>query len=138
MRFRNPAGHAGLLNNAVALISALGGFVETRVSLFMRESKTALVHLLLLAGSLVAALVLIMTGYVFLIVSLIVGIAHVTGISWTWIAFAAAVLHFVLAIGCGLFAKSQITKPMFAASMAELKRDREWLKSEDRKNQSLR
>ena len=59
MRFRNPAGHAGLLNNLVALTNSLAGFFETRLSLFARESKAALVHLLVLAGSVVAALVLL-------------------------------------------------------------------------------
>jgi uncharacterized membrane protein YqjE len=136
MRFRNPAGHAGLLNNLVAISNALAGFFGSRISLFAAESKTAIVHLLLLAGSLVAALVLVGTGYIFLIVSVIFAIAHALGISWVWIALAAALLHFLLAVGCGLFAKSQISKPMFAASLAELKRDREWLKSVDKKNQS--
>jgi uncharacterized membrane protein YqjE len=136
MRFRNPAGHAGLLNNLLALSNALAGFFESRITLFARESKTALVHVLLLAASLIAALVLVGTGYIFLIVSVIFAVAHALGISWVWIALAAALLHFLLAVGCGLFAKSQITKPMFAASLAELKRDREWLKSVDRKNQS--
>jgi uncharacterized membrane protein YqjE len=136
MRFRNPAGHAGLLNNLVAISNALAGFFGSRLSLFANESKTALVHLLLLAGSLVAALVLLGTGYIFLIVSVIFAIAHALGVSWVWIALAAALLHFLLAVGCGLFAKSQFSKPMFAASLAELKRDREWLKSVDKQNQS--
>ena len=129
MRFRNPAGHAGLLNNLLALTSALGGFFESRIGLFARESKSALVHLLLLAAALITALVLVVSGYVFLIVSIIFGIAHAAGVSWVWIALAAAGLHFVLALGCALFAKSQITKPMFQYSVAELKRDREWLKT---------
>lgn len=136
MRFRNPAGHAGLLNNVVSLANALAGFFESRIGLFARESKGALVHLLLLAAALVAALVLVMSGYVFLIVSVIFGIAHTAGVSWVWIALAAAVLHFVLAVGCALFAKSQLTKPMFQYSMAELKRDREWLKTLNKQDQS--
>jgi len=136
MRFRNPAGHAGLLNNVVSLANTLAGFFESRLGLFARESKTALVHLLLLAGALVGALALLASGYVFLIVSVIFGIAHAAGVSWVWIALGAAVLHFLLAGGCAFFAKVQLTKPMFAASMAELKKDREWLKSVDKKNQS--
>lgn len=136
MRFRNPAGHAGLINNVVSLANSLAGFFETRLTLFARESKSALVHLLLLAGAIVGALILIASGYVFLIVSLIFAIAHAAGISWVWVALGAAVLHFLLAGGCGFYAKTQITKPIFAASMDELKRDREWLKSNDRKNQS--
>ena len=46
MRFRNPAGHAGLFNNLVSLANSLAAFFETRFSLFARESKGALVHLL--------------------------------------------------------------------------------------------
>ncbi|MDQ3313285.1 MAG: phage holin family protein [Verrucomicrobiota bacterium] len=136
IRFRNPAGHAGLVNNLVSLANALVAFFETRIGLFVRESKTAVVHLLLLAGAVVAALILIASGYVFLIVSLIFGIAHTFGISWVWIALAAALVHFALAVGCGLFARSQLTKPMFHASMDELKRDRAWLKNVDKTNQN--
>ena len=136
MRFRNPAGHAGLVNNLVSLANTLAAFFEARISLFVRESKTALVHLLLLAGAVVAALVLVASGYVFLIVSAIFAIAHALGVSWTWIALGAALLHFALAAGCGFFAKTQLTKPMFHASMDEMKRDRAWLKSVDQRNQS--
>lgn len=136
MRFRNPAGHAGLVNNLVSLANSLAAFFETRLSLFARESKGALVHLLLLAGAVVAALVLVASGYVFLIVSVIFAIAHAAGVSWVWIALGAAVLHFLLAAGCGFFAVTQLKKPMFQVSVAELKRDREWLKSVDKTNQS--
>jgi len=136
MRFRNPAGHAGLINNLASLANTLAGFFESRVSLFARESKTALLHLLLLAGAVVGALVLLASGYVFLIVSIIFGIAHAAGVSWVGIALAAALLHLLLAGGCAFFALQQIKKPMFAASVAELKRDREWLKTVDQKNQS--
>jgi uncharacterized membrane protein YqjE len=136
MRFRNPAGHAGLLNNLVSLGNSLAGFFEARIGLLARESKGALLHLLLLAGAVMAALVLVISGYIFVIVSVIFGIAHAAGVSWVWIALAAAGLHFVLAIGCGLFARSQLTKPMFQFSVAELKRDREWLKSVDQQNQN--
>ncbi len=136
MRFRNPAGHAGLINNLVALANSLAGFFETRASLFALESKTALVHLLLLAGAVVGAFVLLASGYVFLIVSAIFGIAHAAGVSWVWIALAAALLHFALAGACVLFALKQMKKPIFKASLAELKRDREWLKSNNQQNLS--
>ncbi len=136
MRFRNPAGHAGLLNNLVSLANTLAGFFESRIGLFARESKTALVHLLLLAAGLIGGLLLLAFGYVFLLVSAVFVIAHATGISWVWIAFGAGVLHLLLALGCALFAKAQLSKPMFKAIVAELKKDREWLKTVDKKNQS--
>jgi uncharacterized membrane protein YqjE len=133
MRSRNPAGHAGLLNNLVSLANSLAGFAESRLHLFAWESKRALVHLVLLAGAVMAALVLLVSGYIFLVVSAIFGLAQALGVSWIWITLAAAGLHFVLALGCGLVARRQLTKPMFEASVAELKRDREWLKSVNQK-----
>lgn len=136
MRFRNPAGHAGLLNNLVSLANTLAGFFEARLHLFARESKGALLHLLLMVGAIIGALMLLASGYVFLIVSVIFGIAHAAGISWVWIALGAAGFHLLLAGGCAFFALLQLKKPMFQVSMAELKRDREWLKSVDQKNPS--
>ena len=135
MRFRNPAGHAGLLNNLLSLANSLAGVFETRISLFARESKTAAVHLLLLAGGLIGGLLLLGFGYVFLIVSAVFGVAHAAGVSWVWIAFGAGVLHLLLAAGCALFAISQLKKPMFKASVAEVRKDREWLKTQDKQNQ---
>lgn len=128
MRSRNPAGHAGLINNLVSLANSLAGFAESRLQLFARESKGALLHLVFLAGAVMAALVLLVSGYIFLIVSAIFGIAAALHVSWIWITLCAAGLHFILAIGCGFFARRQLTKPMFESSVAELKRDREWLK----------
>ena len=125
-----------MINNLVSLASTLAGFFEARVSLFARESKSALLHILILAGAVIGALVLLASGYVFLIVSVIFGIAHAAGVSWVWIALAAALLHFLLAGVCGFLAGKQITKPMFSASMQELKRDREWLKSVDKREES--
>ncbi|HEV3408787.1 MAG TPA: phage holin family protein [Chthoniobacterales bacterium] len=135
MRFRNPAGHAGLINNLVSLANSLAGFLEARINLFARESKTALLQILFLAAAVIGALVLLASGYVFLIVSIIFGIAYAAGVSWVWIALAAALLHFVLAGVCGFAAKAQITKPMFQASRLELRRDREWLKATNKQDE---
>jgi uncharacterized membrane protein YqjE len=136
MRFRNPAGHAGLLRNLLSLVNALAGFLESRVGLFAKESKTALVQGLVLVACLAGAAVLALFGYVFLIASAIAGIAHALHTSWIWITLAAAGLHFILALGCLLIARSRMKKSMFEATTAELKKDREWLKNLDKKSRS--
>lgn len=129
---RNPAGHAGLLNSLVALGNSLASFVESRATLVAQESKTALVHVVVLVSCLVGAAVLIALGYAFLIASAVVGVAHALRISWIWIALAAAGLHFILALVCLFIARARMKKPMLRASMAELKKDREWLKHLDK------
>lgn len=135
-RSRNPAGHAGLVQNLFALVNALAEFFESRFALVAEESKTAAVQLLILAGCLVFALLLCALGYVFLITGAVVGLAHLVGVSWPWIALAAAVLHFIIALVLLLVARSRITKPFFRVTLAELRKDREWLRNLDATNQS--
>ena len=135
-RSRNPAGHAGLLENLLALLNALAEFFESRFALLAEESKGAAVQLLILVGCLIFALLLCALGYVFLITGAVVGLAHLIGISWPWIALAAAVVHFIVALVLLLVARSRITKPLFRATLTELKKDREWLKNLDATNQS--
>jgi len=135
-RSRNPAGHAGLLGNLLALLNALAGFFESRFALLAEESKVAAVQLLILVSCVVFALLLCALGYVFLITGVVVGLAHLAGVSWPWIALAAAAVHFVFALVLLLVARSRITKPLFRATLAELKKDREWLKNLDATDQS--
>jgi len=126
---RNPAGHSGLLDNALGLISAVVAFFESRFVLLAQESKSAAMQLLILVVCVIAALALCVMGYVFLIVSAVVGIAHLLGTSWPVVALVAALLHFIVAGVLLLVARSRITKPMFRDSIDELKKDREWLKT---------
>jgi uncharacterized membrane protein YqjE len=126
---RNPAGHSGLLDSALGLISAVVAFFESRFVLLAQESKSAAVQLLILVGCIIAALALSVMGYVFLIVSAVVGLAHLLGTSWPVVALVVALLHFIIAAVLLLVARSRITKPMFRDSIDELKKDREWLKT---------
>jgi uncharacterized membrane protein YqjE len=135
-RSRNPAGHAGLLENLLALVSAVAAFFESRFVLLAQESKAAAVQVLILASCLILALVLCVLGYIFLIVGAVVAVAHLIGISWPWVALALAGVHFLIALVLLLVARSRITKPLFRATLIELKKDREWLKNLDATNQS--
>jgi uncharacterized membrane protein YqjE len=135
-RSRNPAGHAGLLQNLFALASALAEFFESRFALLAEESKAAALQVLILAGCLIFAVLLSAIGYIFLITGAVAGLAHLVGISWPWIALGAAALHFIIALVLVLVARSRITKPFFRATLDELKKDREWLKNLQTTNQS--
>ena len=135
-RPRNPAGHAGLLENLLALVSALVEFFESRFALVAQESKGAAVQLLILVGCVAAALGLTVLGYIFLVVAAVAGLAYLIGTSWPVIVLAAAILHFVIALVLVLVARSRITKPVFPETRTELKKDREWLKHLDATSQS--
>ncbi len=134
-RSRSPAGHSGLLENLVALASALADFFESRFVLLAQESRVALVQLLVLAICLAVAAILVAVGYIFLVITAIAGLAHLAGISWLWITLAAAGVHFVIALVLLLVARTRITKPLFPVTASELKKDREWLKNLDETSQ---
>lgn len=131
MRSRNAAGHAGFLNNLLALFNALAGFIESRLALFAKESRAAVVQMLVVAACLVAALMSFAFGYIFLIASAIASIAYATQVSWLWVALAAAGVHFALVVIFLLAARSMMTKPPFRELAAELKKDHEWLRNLD-------
>lgn len=128
-RLFNPAGHSGLIDNAVGFISAVFAYVETRAALLAVESKSLLLQLVAVVAFGIGALIAVIFGYIFVMASLIVGIAHRTGVSWTWVALFAGLLHIALAVVCVFLAKSKLRGRLFAETRAELKRDQQWLKS---------
>jgi uncharacterized membrane protein YqjE len=128
---RNPAGHVGLLPTLRSLVASLAQFLESRLQLAARESKAAARHLLMLAAFCIAAAVLSIFGFVFLIVSIIFSIAHFFGISWTWVALGAALIHFLVAICFVIFARQQVKHPILRETANVLKEDTEWLKNLD-------
>ncbi|HEV2045283.1 MAG TPA: phage holin family protein [Chthoniobacterales bacterium] len=130
-RSRDPAGHAGLLNNLFALGSALAAFFESRAALFSRESKTALVQLVVIAACVIEAVMFFAFGYIFLVAAAVFGIATVTHVSWILIALVAAAVHFVFALILLLIAQLKMRRPLFRATIEELKKDREWLENLD-------
>jgi len=118
----------GLIGSLVALASALADFFESRAALLATESKAALVQFLVAAVCLVAAVLFFAFGYIFLLATAVVAIAHMANVSWLWVALAAAGLHFLIALILLLVAGSGIKRPIFRGTMEELKKDREWLK----------
>jgi uncharacterized membrane protein YqjE len=119
----------GFIGSLVALASALAEFFESRAALFATESKAALVQFVLIAVCLVAGLLFFAFGYVFLLATAVVAVAHLANVSWLWTALAAAGLHILIALILLLVAWSGIKRPLFRATAAELKKDREWLKN---------
>lgn len=126
---RSRPRQTGLIGSLVALASALADFFESRAALLATESKAALFQFLVAAICLVAAVLFFAFGYVFLLGSAVVAIAHMVGVSWVWIALAAAGLHFIIAIILLVVATTGIKRPVFSETRAELKKDREWLKN---------
>ena len=124
----------GFIGSLVALASALADFFESRAALFATETKAAGIQFVLIALCLVGALLFFAFGYVFLLATAVVAIAHLANVSWLWIALGAAVLHILIALIFLVIAFNGIKKPIFRETAAELKNDREWLKNLETNN----
>ncbi len=126
----------GFIGSLVALASTLADFFESRAALFATESKAALIQFVLVAICLIAGLLFFAFGYVFLLATAVVAVAHLAKVSWLWTALAAAGLHLLMALIFLLIARSGIKRPIFRATTAKLKKDREWLKNLETTNQT--
>lgn len=130
-RARNPAGHAGLINNLFALLNDVAAFMEARLAIFVEDSKFALVQLLVLGACLVAAILFTALGYIFLLGSVIFAIAQATDASWITIALCTAGVHFALAVLSVIIGWTRATKPPYRKLTSELQKDREWIRNLD-------
>jgi uncharacterized membrane protein YqjE len=130
-RSRDNAGHGGLIGILLSLVTDFAALAESRLSLFVRESKSTLVQIVILIACLLGAVLFVTLGYIFLVVSAVFGVAHLVRTSWIWIALIAAVIHFLFAIGALIAARTKMTKTPYPELSAELKKDREWLKNLD-------
>jgi len=124
-------GRAGVLGSLLAFANALAGFIESRLALFARESKTALWQLLGVIACMLGALLFLAIGYAFLIVGAVAGIARLLQVPWLWVALGAALVHFVLVFIFLLGARVIVSKAPFPKLREELQKDREWLKNLD-------
>jgi uncharacterized membrane protein YqjE len=131
LRSRDAAGHGGLIGTLLSLVTDFAALAESRLSLFVRESKTTLVQIVVLLACLLAALLFVALGYIFLVVSAIFGVARLAEISWIWIALIAAGVHFLLALVAVLIGRTKMLKAPYPELATELKKDREWLKNLD-------
>lgn len=131
LRSRDPAGHGGLIGSLLALVTDFASLAESRLALFVRESKTALAQMLIFAACLLAAILFVSLGYIFLVVSIVFGVAQLVQTSWIWIALIAAGVHFLFALIAVIVARAKMLRAPFPELAAELKKDREWLKTLD-------
>lgn len=130
-RSGSAAERGGLFSNLLSLVNALATFFEARAALFASESKRALVQVVVLAASLLAAILFFGLGYLFLIALIVAAVAHLLEISWEWSALGAALIHFILAVICLLVMVTRLKRHPFPETAAELRRDREWLRNLD-------
>src|SRR5271165_1759084 len=110
-------------------------YLELRLELFGLESRETGLHLLVL----VLLLVTIVTCFVGFVAMMIVFLLYLMMLvlhwAWGWSALALAALLLVLSIGVGVVFRFKIVKPLFTATFAEFRKDRQCLEHPTKSNQ---
>ncbi|MDR3406653.1 MAG: phage holin family protein [Chthoniobacter sp.] len=127
---------AGLFGHLSALLAAKLAYLQARLELAGIEGKEAAVHLGIILGLAIGALILLVFGYFFTVVTLVFLIALLCGGGNAWIGVlaGAALFHFIIAGLLLLIARMRLGAPLFPLTLEELKKDQEWLKTNAKPN----
>ncbi|HET9376176.1 MAG TPA: phage holin family protein [Chthoniobacterales bacterium] len=107
-------------------------YAELRLRLLGLESRDAGLHLLILAVLLVSTLALF-AGFLLMfgvfLLYLIITLLHW---EWGWGALLCAGILLLGSITAAIVFRFRIIRPLFSLTLAELQKDREWLKTKTR------
>jgi uncharacterized membrane protein YqjE len=129
MTVDTPAGphSGGLLDHLRELLAAGLEYFQARLALAGIEAKEALLHFAIIAGLFVAGVTVILFGYLFLCIAITLLVAEFLGVSPGWVILLMALLHFAVAAGSVLLAVVRLKAGVFTATLAEFKKDQQWL-----------
>jgi uncharacterized membrane protein YqjE len=134
MTGERPAGgpSGGLLEHLGELCAAGLEYLQARLALAGIEAKEALIHFGIILGLFAGAVAVMVFGYLFLCIAITVLVAQLLHVSPGWVILALAVLHFLIAAVAVTAAVLKLKTSVFSATMAELKKDQQWLSQTSR------
>ena len=123
------ASFPGFFEHASAWLGTLLAYGRVRWQLAGIEGREAAMHYGILLALALAGMIFVVFGYLFFCLALVFLIARMLGDenAWIWVSFGMAALHAAAGACAFLWIKCKITKPMFAATFDELRKDQEWL-----------
>lgn len=121
----------GLSTHLPAYLSAVAQYFSARFDLLALESKEAALVWGVALGLAAAGLFVIVVGYFFLVFALVFAVAQAfdSETAWIWITLGAALVHLLGAAGLVFLAYSRISRPLFAETLAELRKDTLWIQT---------
>ena len=117
----------GLPESIRLMLASAAGYLHARLALLSLEAKDAGANYVKLAIVLVCLVLFLLTGLLFLIMAAVYAVAALFSFRWGWVFLGFAVLSLGLTALLALVAKSRFKAPSFPASIAEFKKDKEWL-----------
>ena len=130
----------GLPESIRLMLASAAGYFHARFALLSLEAKDAGANYVKLAIVLICMVVFMLAGLLFLIMAAVYAVAALFHFQWGWVFLGFAVGLLVLTTLLALVAKARFKAPSFPATIAEFKKDKEWLsqtKSTSPRSQNL-
>ena len=110
-------------------------YLEGRGLLLGIEAREAMQHVVTVTALLAIGAVAVFAGWLLLATSLVGVLTHYLEWSWVKATAIAGAAHILIAVIAALVTRNRLTTVRwFADSLNELKKDREWLKTQTTKN----
>jgi uncharacterized membrane protein YqjE len=113
-----------------ASIASFLRYLELRLQLLGLEAREAGLYLLIMSLLLVSMLVCFAGGLLLLIVFLLYLMTLILHWAWGWCALALAAALFLTSIVIGIIFRFRLTRALFPVTLAEFRKDRQWLKQD--------
>ena len=117
----------GLPESLRLLLASAVGYFSARFELFSLEAKDAASNYVKILILLVVAIITLVSGLVFFLCALLCLVVWLAHGHWGWVFFGFGFVSLLLTGFCLLVAKHRFNVASFATTMAELKKDKEWL-----------
>lgn len=120
---------AGAFSHLTSLLGVSTQYLSARIRLAGLEAKEAGAHYGLAAGMIAGALFVAVLGYVFLVMTIVFGIAAAFDSKHAWIVVmgGVALLHVGGAVALTLLAWRRMKAGAFSHTLEEFKKDTAWL-----------
>ncbi len=129
-RSTNPADNSadGAFTHLRRVIASLTAYFGARFELIAIEGQEAFVHYIKVIVLVVAAVMFLIFGYVFLCLGVVLLAASWTGWHLGWVSLIMFSLHLMGVLISVFVAKSMLGVRQFEMTLEEWRKDQEWLK----------
>ncbi len=117
----------GLPESLRLLLASAVSYLAARWELFSLEAKDAAANYVKIVILLVVAVAMLLFGLIFFMCALVYLVAWLAYWHWGWVFFGFGFFSFLITVFCALVAKHRFGVDSFATTLAELKKDKEWL-----------
>jgi uncharacterized membrane protein YqjE len=124
----SPVVKSSATDSIQAWIASFLRYLELRLQLLGLEAREAGLHLLTVSLLLVSMLVCFAGGLLLLIVFLLYLMTLILHWAWGWCALALAAVLFLISVVIGIIFRFRLAKALFPVTLAEFRKDRQWLK----------